>query len=66
MIRFAAAGQEVDFAPAVEPLLRHLLSGGWVALGEFAEIANLTVADTAAVAWELVSAQAATVRGGQR
>ncbi|WP_231977107.1 hypothetical protein [Streptomyces sp. 2323.1] len=64
VVRFAAAGQEMDFAPAVEPLLRRLLSGGWVSLADLAAAAELTVADAAAVAGELVDAQAATVRGG--
>ncbi|WP_327152922.1 hypothetical protein OHU45_37480 [Streptomyces tubercidicus] len=64
LVRFAAAGQEVDFAPAVEPLLGRLLGGGWVSLGDLAAVAELTVADAAAVAGELVAVQAATVRGG--
>ncbi|MFI9358590.1 hypothetical protein [Streptomyces lydicus] len=63
MVRFAAAGQEADFDPAVEPLLRRLLGGGWVSLAGLAAAAELTVADAAAVAGELVDAQAATVRG---
>ncbi|MFE2159889.1 JmjC domain-containing protein [Streptomyces lydicus] len=65
VVRFAAAGQEVDFDPAVEPLLRRLLGGGWVSLADLAATAELTVADAAAVAGELVDAQAATVRGGR-
>ncbi|MEV5479986.1 MULTISPECIES: cupin domain-containing protein [Streptomyces] len=64
VVRFAAAGQEADFDPAVEPLLQRLLSGGWVSLADLAAAAELTVADAAAVAGELVDAQAATVRGG--
>ncbi|MGW9046814.1 hypothetical protein ACWGQL_30275 [Streptomyces lydicus] len=64
-VRFAAAGQEADFDPAVEPLLRRLLGGGWVSLADLAAAAELTVADAAAVAGELVDAQAATVRGGR-
>ncbi|MGW8558102.1 hypothetical protein [Streptomyces tubercidicus] len=56
-VPFAAAGQEVDFDPAVEPLLRHLLGGGWVSLTDLAAAADLTVADAAAVARELVDAQ---------
>ncbi|QIK04719.1 cupin [Streptomyces sp. ID38640] len=64
VVRFTAAGQEVDFAPSVEPLLRRLLGGGWASLAELAAAAELTVADAAMVVGELVDAQAATVRGG--
>lgn len=65
VVRFAAAGQEVDFDPAVEPLLRRLLGGGWVSLAELAAAAELTASDAAMVVGELVDAQAATVRGGR-
>lgn len=65
VVRFAAAGQEVDFDPAVAPLLQRLLGGGWISLAELAAATDLTVADAAAVARELVAAQALTVRGGR-
>ncbi|MEU9489067.1 hypothetical protein AB0D83_36445 [Streptomyces decoyicus] len=64
--RFTAAGREGDFAPAVTPLLRRLLEGGWVPLAELAMLAGLSVADAAVVVEELVAMQAATVRAGRR
>ncbi|MFI6274499.1 hypothetical protein [Streptomyces sp. NPDC050988] len=36
VIRFAAAGQEVDFDPAAAPLLQCQLEGGWWTLADLA------------------------------
>ncbi|WP_310728552.1 hypothetical protein [Streptomyces sp. N2A] len=66
MSRFTAAGHEGDFAPAVAPLLRRLLEGGWVPVAELANLAQLSVADAAVVVEELVAMQAATVRADRR
>ncbi|MFF3404001.1 JmjC domain-containing protein [Streptomyces sp. NPDC002659] len=66
LVRFTAAGSELDLAPAVEPLLRRLMTGGWHPLGGLADAAGLTVPDAATVVGELVTAQAAAVRTGAR
>ncbi|MFD9196436.1 cupin domain-containing protein [Streptomyces phaeochromogenes] len=66
VIRFSAAGQEVDFAPAAAPLLQCLLEGGWWSLADLAQVAGLSVSDAAGVAGELVGGQIVCVRAGHR
>ncbi|MFD0440566.1 cupin domain-containing protein [Streptomyces chartreusis] len=64
--RFTAAGQEIDFAPAVTPLLHQLLCGGWHPLADLAHPDGISLADAAAIVTELVRIQAASVRDGAR
>ncbi|SFG48040.1 hypothetical protein [Streptomyces mirabilis] len=66
VIRFTAAGQEIDFAPATASLLRPLLEGGWWTLADLVTAATLSVPDAAGVVGELVDGQAAYVRAGDR
>ncbi|MFE2970140.1 cupin domain-containing protein [Streptomyces sp. NPDC059340] len=66
VIRFTAAGQEIDFALATASLLRRLLEGGWWTLADLATAASLSVPDAAGVVGELVDGQAACVRAGHR
>ncbi|MFD8217617.1 hypothetical protein ACFV2U_28855 [Streptomyces sp. NPDC059697] len=66
VIRFTAAGQEIDLAPATASLLRRPLEGGWWTLADLATAASLAVPDVAGVVGELVDGQAACVRAGHR
>ncbi|MFE2035926.1 cupin domain-containing protein [Streptomyces scopuliridis] len=64
--RLTGAGQQVDAAPAAGPILHRLLNVGWHRLGDLADTAGVSVADTAALVAELVGAQIATVRSEGR
>ncbi|MFF1959356.1 cupin domain-containing protein [Streptomyces sp. NPDC058220] len=66
LLRFVAAGTEIDLDPTLAPLLHRLLAGGWKSLAELADSAALTVPDVAAVVGELVTAQAAALRTSER
>ncbi|MFF8029540.1 hypothetical protein ACFZDJ_52785 [Streptomyces sp. NPDC007896] len=59
VVRFTAAGQEIDLAPATASLLRRPLEGGWWTLADLATAASLAVPG-------LVDGQAACVRAGHR
>jgi hypothetical protein len=60
-VRLRAAGHDWSFAPAAGPLLAALLPGAPVRLGELAALADIPLADVAALATELTAHQAAAV-----
>lgn len=62
LVRLAAAGNEVDFAAAAQPMLERLVGGGWWNLGDLAHASQVSVGQAAAVVTELLAAKAATVR----
>ncbi|MEF9886766.1 cupin domain-containing protein [Streptomyces sp. P9-A4] len=68
LVRLTAAGNEIDLDPAAHPLLDMLLAAmpAWTPLGDLAAASRLPVGDVALVVQELLTAQAATVRPGER
>ncbi|MGW8765926.1 cupin domain-containing protein [Streptomyces sp. NPDC055815] len=68
LVRLTAAGNEIDLGPAAHPLLDILLAAmpAWTPLGDLATASQLPVGDVALVVQELLAAQAATVRPGER
>jgi len=62
-VTLAAAGTEWDFARQLTPMLRALLDGSPVTLGELARLADLEVKDVAEVVSALIEGQAAAAVG---
>ncbi len=62
-VTFAAAGTEWDFTQQLTPLLRALLDGSPVTLGDLARLADVEVKDVAEVVSVLVEGQVAAVVG---
>ena len=60
-VRLRAGGQDWSFAPQAAAVLKALLPGRAVTFGELAELAQLPLADVAALATELATNQVATV-----
>ncbi|MEV6672889.1 cupin domain-containing protein [Streptomyces sp. NPDC051162] len=64
-VTLEAAGTEWEFADPAGPVLEALAGGRAVMLGELAEIAALTLTDTAAIVTALIRGQAAAVTEGE-